>query len=81
MSDEIYQTVGRIEGKVDSLTQSIREYTLSHEGRHHTIDTHMEAIKADINQAKGAKGAIIIAAGAVATIIGGLMHGIEKLFK
>ena len=79
--DDLYQTVGRIEGKLDSLSQGLQGYTSRHEDRHRAIDDTIDTIKTDINQAKGAKNMAVIAAGAVATAVAAVWHGVEKFLK
>jgi hypothetical protein len=68
MVDDTDQTIGRIEGKLDALTVSVQSYQISHNMRHQIIDQHIDSIKADINMAKGAKGAIIAMVATVSAV-------------
>lgn len=65
MSDDLHHMVGEIGGKVDTLTTMLRDYIEAHDKRHEKIDRQVEQAHADINQAKGAKGALAFFAGAV----------------
>ena len=81
MGDELYQTVGRIEGKLDSLTETVKSHILQNDSAHSDINNHIACIKQDINQAKGAKGAIMLGAGGVAAAVAAAWHTIEKIIK
>ena len=72
MSDDnnsVMRLLGQIDGKLDQVIASATEHREDDKRRftevHKTLDDHSE----DINRAKGAKGALLWAAGLVAGII------------
>ena len=67
--DQIATALGRIEGKLDTLHTQFRDYTDSHDDRHTKIDTKLDDHAKDINQAKGAKAAVLLVASALAATI------------
>lgn len=79
--EQIASVLGEIMGKLDALREEFRRYTAEHQERHGRIDDRIEEHAAAINQAKGAKGAIIAAAAVIAGIFGALGHKIGKLFQ
>ena len=71
MSDEnIANTLGRILGRLDSLDTRVRDYIESHDARHMTIDTKIDMHAEAINQAKGAKTAIVMLVTIASTAVG-----------
>jgi len=78
---DLYQSLGRIEGNLESLTNTVKEYISSHDARHVIIDRSVDDIKGDINQAKGAKAALFAGAAAVSAAVGGVIAAAEKLMK
>ena len=86
--DQIAAALGRIEGKQDSLIRWIE----SHESRHHEdrdraderhkiIDQTLVNHAADINQAKGAKGAVMAMSAGIATAISVSIATVKTFFK
>lgn len=69
MSDNTERLLGEVSGKLDSLKQTFERYIDAHDRRHEQIDEKITEAHADINKAKGAKGALLIAAGAVSGIV------------
>lgn len=68
MSDELLEinrALGNIEGKLDTLQGSFDAYVLRHDKLHAKLDREMDAIKADVNKAKGASSVIGMIAGGV----------------
>lgn len=81
MSDDLHQSVGRIEGKLDALISASHSYQLAHDARHIVIDQHIEEVKKDINMAKGAKGAVLVMVGTVSAIISAGIAAAAKWLK
>ena len=79
--DQLYQSVGRIEGKVDSLIETVKTHIALNDAAHLAIDGHIACIKQDINQAKGAKGAIMWASGGVAAAVAAVWHALDRVIK
>ncbi len=63
---ELHRMVGQIDGKLDLLIASFDRYVQSHNDRHLIIDQQVQQVQADINQAKGAKAALLLIAGGIA---------------
>lgn len=80
MSADLHQLVGEANGKLDTLTRTLERYIEAHERRHENIDAKIEAHAKDINQAKGAKGAVLLFAGGVATVVSAAAVAAMKLF-
>lgn len=78
---DLYQSLGRIEGNLESLTSIVRGYITAHDARHAVIDRSVDSIKEDINQAKGAKSALLVVAAAVSAVVGTAIAAVEKIFK
>ena len=76
--DDLHQTVGRIEGKVDSLILAVSSYQLDHSSRHAILDQHIDKIQADINMAKGAKGAILVMVATLSAVVSASIASITK---
>lgn len=81
MSDDLHQSVGRIEGKLDALISASHTYQLAHDTRHAVIDQHIDDLKKDINMAKGAKGAILAMVATVSAVISAGIAGAVKWLK
>ena len=75
--DQIATALGQIMGKLDILHTQFRDYTESHDDRHTKIDTKLDDHAKDINQAKGAKAAVLLVASGLAALIS---WGGNKLF-
>lgn len=71
MAEDISQVLGRIEGKLDQVIASAVEHRADDTRRFSDVFKRLDGHDAEINQAKGAKAAIItiasLAAGLVAT--------------
>lgn len=78
MSDQIMQALGRIEGKLDSEIRMAEEHRDDDKRRFGEVFDRLDSHEADINQAKGAKGALLWAAGAVAGIVAFVAPAIAK---
>ena len=69
MSDDLNRMLGQIDGKLDQVISTFQEHREDDKRRftevHKTLDDHSE----DINKAKGAKGALLWAAGLVAGVV------------
>lgn len=69
-SDErIAHTLGQILGKLDALNHQFDNYVARHDERHDKIDAKLETHAAQINQAQGAKGALLALAGIISAVI------------
>lgn len=78
--DQIAQALGQLMGKVDSLTNEFANWRDDHHNRHERIDSKLEEHSAAINQARGAKSAILVLAGTVSAIGGWLAGKMGKYF-
>jgi hypothetical protein len=75
-TEDLHQSLGRLEGKVDLLIESFGSYSAKHAREHEVLDQHVDAVKKDINQAKGAKWAVFAMAG----LISGAVAAAKDLF-
>lgn len=66
--DQIASALGQIIGKLDALQNQFHDYIDRHDQRHDKIDEKIEDHAAQINQAKGAKGAVLWLAGLVGAL-------------
>jgi hypothetical protein len=64
-SDNSEYLLGQIDGKLDSLTELVRDHVREDRERFDAVFLKLSQHAADINKAKGAKGAILVTAGAV----------------
>ena len=78
---QLYQTLGRIEGSQDALANLVKSYITAHDIRHTTLDASVSDMKDDISQAKGAKGMLIAGAGVVSAVVGTVVVVISKWIK
>ena len=69
MIEEISQMLGRIEGKLDMAISSAEEHRRDDTRRFEEILKQLGAHEKDINQAKGARGAVVWMSGLVAGLI------------
>lgn len=70
MSDpELSQLLGRIDGKLDQVIEAFKEHRDDDKRRFGELYGKLDEHAEDINKAKGAKGALLWAAGLVAGII------------
>jgi len=74
--EALRQSIGRLEGKVDALIESVNAYSTKHAREHELLNEHVDAMKADLNKAKGAKWAVF----AVAGFASGLVTAAKDLF-
>lgn len=74
--ERIAHTLGQILGKLDSLNHQFENYVVRHDERHDKIDAKLEDHAAQMNQAKGAKGAILALAGVIS---GTIAYIVKKL--
>ena len=79
MNDELHQMVGRIDGKLDSLISNLESHAAEDTRRFEAMGKLLLQHSEDINQAKGAKGAILWAAGALAAVAGFAASFIAKV--
>ena len=78
MSDELHQMVGRIDGKLDSLISGLKEHVAEDTRRFDAVGKMLLQHEQDINQAKGAKGAILWVVGVLAAGVGAVAGIIAK---
>lgn len=69
-SNDVLQLLGRIDGKLDQVIEQAKEHRADDSRRFAAIDERIDEHERDINQAKGAKGAIVWLAGVVAALAG-----------
>lgn len=67
--DDVQRSLGRIEGKLDSLTDAVRQHADQDTRRFDTLFRIVDDHAKDINRAKGAQRALVWAAGGVAGVI------------
>ena len=79
--DQIATALGQIMGQLHSLDTRVRDYMESHDSRHAVIDEEIKDHAAQINQAKGAKAAVLLMATAVSGVVGVAVAYIGKVFK
>lgn len=70
MNDELHQMVGRIDGKLDALISNLEAHAAEDTRRFDAVGKLLLQHSEDINQAKGAKGVIMWAAGGLAAVAG-----------
>lgn len=82
MSDinTVLQALGRIEGKLDSEIKLAEEHRADDVRRFEGVFKRLDATDKDINQAKGAKGAILWVASAIAAAVGFVVTMAAKAF-
>ncbi len=81
MSDTTERMLGEISGKLDRLTDNFDKYISFHAEQHKEVDKTLKAHDADINQAKGAKAAIMVAGGAVAGLVSIAVAAADHWFR
>ena len=81
MSDNTERMLGQLDGKLDRLIENFDKYLAAHSERHKDIDVEIKAHAKDINQAKGAKNALILTAGAVSTVVAIIAAAADRIFK
>lgn len=75
--DQIATHLGQISGKLDAMQTFLRDYIEAHDSRHTKIEAKIDAHSDDLSQARGAKGALLFAAGLVSGVVSFLS---KKLF-
>jgi hypothetical protein len=80
MTDDLYRAVGEANGKLDTLTNLVRDYIEAHDKRHERVEEQLASHAADINKAKGAKTAVLILAGGLASVVSIAVAAASKLF-
>lgn len=79
-NDEIPQLLGRIDGKLDQVIETFKEHRDDDKRRFSEVYGKLAEHEKDINQAKGAKGALLWLVGGGAAAIGGLVAIAAKAF-
>ena len=75
---EVMQLLGRIDGKLDQVIEAAKEHRDDDKRRFTEVHERLDSHDADINQAKGAKGAVMWMAGGVAAIVGAVATIVGK---
>lgn len=81
MADNTDRMLGQLDGKLDTLMQTIDRWQVEHNARHEKIDEKLEAHAQDINQAKGAKAGIIAAAATLSAFVGVAIAAADRFLK
>lgn len=79
-TNQILQSLGRIEGKVDQIGEAAKEHREDDKRRFSDVYERLDQHSRDINQAKGAKGVMLWLIGGGAAAIGGLVAMAAKAF-
>lgn len=69
MADNTEYLLGQIDGKLDSLIESVKAHVEQDERRFSDVYTKLGQHSASINQAKGAKAGILLIAGGVSGFV------------
>ena len=80
MADEIFQVLGRIEGKLDAEIEMAKEHREDDKRRFGEVYKTLGQHDQEISQAKGAKGVLLWLIGGGAAAIGGLVAVAAKAF-
>lgn len=78
MTDQILQALGRIEGKLDSEIAASKEHREDDKRRFSDVYSRLDDHEKDINQAKGAKGALLWLVGGGAAAVSTLIFAVGK---
>lgn len=79
MSDpNVLQLLGKIDGKLDQVIESAKEHREDDKRRFAEVYGRLDKQDADINQAKGAKGALLWLVGGGAAAVSTLIFAIGK---
>lgn len=79
MSDNnVLQLLGRIDGKLDQVIEAAKEHRDDDKRRFADVYTRLDKQDAEINTAKGAKGAIVWMVGVVAALLGTALTALGK---
>jgi len=81
MSENTDRLLGEVIGELRSLTGAFNSYQVAHDTRHREIDEKIDQHAADINQAKGAKGALLAVGAAVAGLVSLAVAAANHLLK
>lgn len=81
MGDDLHRMVGEVNGKLDALTTMMRDYIDGHERRHERIEEELAAHARDLNQAKGARAALLAVAACIAGLVSAVAAAVEKIFR
>ena len=80
MSDDIHRMLGQIDGKLDQAIKNLDRHFDDDVRRFGEVYARLDSSDKDINQAKGAKGAILWLIGGGAAAIGGLVALVARAF-
>lgn len=74
----VLQLLGKIDGKLDQVIEQAKEHREDDKRRFTEVYARLDDHEKDINQAKGAKGALLWAAGAIAGIVAFVAPALAK---
>lgn len=75
---DVLQTLGSIDGKLDQVIKAVDRHIDDDVRRFTEIHKKLDDQAEDINQAKGAKGALLWVAGGIAALVGTLATAAAK---
>jgi hypothetical protein len=78
--DDLHQTLGRIEGKLDFVVGSLREHIVEDTRRFTETGVKLDMHAADINKAKGAKSAVLVLATGAGAVASSVAWALGKIF-
>lgn len=81
MADNAEFLLGQIDGKLNSLNEAVRAHVQSDHDRFEAVFAELKEHAADINTAKGAKSALILAAGGVAGAVSIIAGAAQYILK
>lgn len=81
MADNTELLLGQIDGKLSALSDAVRAHVQSDHDRFEAVFAELKEHAKDINTAKGAKGALVWAAGGVAGAVSLIAGAAQYIFK
>ncbi len=81
MGDDVQRSLGEISGKLDSLINTMREHAQEDTRRFGEVGKLLMQHSEEINQAKGAKSALMWAGGLVAALVSAAVAEAHRLFS
>ena len=79
--EQLYQMLGRVEGKLDSLNDTMRSHIETYQRQHSSLHSRVDELEADVNQAKGAKSIIVVLAGVIGAVVASIAHTVDRWLK
>jgi len=81
VDDNTQRSLGRIEGKLDGIGEALRTHVEQDARRFEAVFSALENHAEDINKAKGAKSALVWAAGGVAGAVSLIAGAAQYILK